>query len=139
MGPVQRGRRSDTHSSGRSTSRDGDRLGAMLAEVRRIIREADPEIVEERKWKKPTNPAGVPVWSHHGIICIANELKGRLRLTFADGASLKDPKHRFNARLDSKTVRAIDIPEGESIDEGALKAWIRGAAAINSRQASATR
>ena len=99
------------------------------------MREADPGAIEERKWKKPSNPAGVPVWSHDGIICIANELKGRLRLTFPKGASLKDPKRLFNTRLDSKTVRAIDIPDGGTIDAGALKNLIRGAVALNGTRA----
>jgi hypothetical protein len=76
------------------------------------MREADPEGIEERKWKKPSNPAGVPVWSHDGIVCIANELKGRLRLTIPKGAALRVPHRLFNTRLDSKTVRAIDIPIG---------------------------
>jgi len=95
------------------------------------MREADPEAIEEQKWKKPSNPAGVPVWSHDGIICVANELKGRLRLTFPKGASLADPRRLFNTRLDSKTVRAIDIPDGGSIDPVALKNLIRGAVALN--------
>ncbi len=107
----------------------------MLAEFRRIIHAADPEVVEERKWKKPSRPEGVPVWSHGGILCVCDSLKGRMRLTFPRGASLKDPKHRFNARLDSRTVRAIDVPEGEPIDEGALQEWIRGAAALNAAAA----
>ena len=99
------------------------------------MRMADPEAIEERKWKKPSNPAGVPVWSHNGIICIANELKGRLRLTFPKGASLEDPKRLFNTRLDSKTVRAIDIPDGAPIDARALKRLIRAAITLNSARA----
>jgi hypothetical protein len=116
-------------------SQSGADLGKLLDEVRGIMRDADPEAIEEMKWKKPSNPAGVPVWSHDGIICIANELKGRLRLTFPKGASLKDPKRIFNTRLDSKTVRAVDIPDGGSIDASALKSLIRGAVALNGARA----
>lgn len=107
----------------------------MLAEFRRIIQDADPEVVEERKWKKPSRPEGVPVWSHDGILCVCDSLKGRMRLTFPRGAALKDPKRRFNARLDSRTMRAIDVPEGDPIDEAALRGWIRGAAALNAAAA----
>jgi len=99
------------------------------------MREADPEAIEAQKWKKPSNPDGVPVWSHDGIICITNELKGRLRLTFPKGAALEDPKRLFNTRLDSKTVRAIDIPDGASIDAGAFQQLIRGAIALNAQRA----
>jgi hypothetical protein len=116
-------------------SRSEAGLTKLLSEVRSIMRDADPEAIEEMKWKKPSNPAGVPVWSHDGIICIANELKGRLRLTFPKGASLKDPKRIFNTRLDSKTVRAVDIPDGGSIDASALKSLIRGAVALNAARA----
>jgi len=99
------------------------------------MREADPGAVEEQKWKKPSNPEGVPVWYHDGIICIANELKGRLRLTFPYGASLEDPRGLFNTRLDSKTVRAIDIPDGASIHAVALRKLIRDAVALNAARA----
>jgi len=109
----------------------GDGLAKLLNEVRELMLEADPGAIEEQKWKKPSNPAGVPVWSHNGIICIANELKGRLRLTFPKGASLDDPKRLFNTRLGSNTVRAIDIPDGTPIDGDALKKLIRGAVALN--------
>ena len=112
-------------------SQSVDGLAKLLNEVRGLVREADPEAVEEQKWKKPSNPAGVPVWSHNGIIFIGNELKGRFRLTFPKGASLDDPKRLFNTRLDSKTVRAIDFPDGAKIDAVALKKLIRQAVALN--------
>ena len=99
------------------------------------MHKADPEAVEEMKWKKPSNPEGVPVWYHDGIICVANELKGRLRLTFPYGASLEDPRRLFNTRLDSKTVRAVDFPDGSPIDAVALKRVIRGAVALNAKRA----
>jgi len=123
--------RTSSKASTGKVSQSGAGLTKLLDEVRGIMRDADPEAIEEMKWKKPSNPAGVPVWSHDGIICIANELKGRLRLTFPKGASLKDPKRIFNCRLDSKTVRAVDIPDGGSIDASALKSLIRGAVALN--------
>jgi len=127
MGPTPRTRRSSTAKKPPS----GNGLAKLLDDVRDIMREADPEAVEEQKWKKPSNPAGVPVWSHNGIICLANELKGRLRLTFPKGASLDDPHRLFNTRLESRTVRAIDIPEGASIDSVALKELIRAAVTLN--------
>ena len=130
MSPNARSLRSSSASTAR-TPQPGAGLTRLLNEVRSIIQKADPGAIEEQKWKKPSNPAGVPVWSHDGIICIANELKGRLRLTFPKGASLEDPKRLFNTRLDSKTVRAIDIPDGGTIDVGALKRLIRGAVALN--------
>ena len=119
-------------SMSQARSERSDNHGKLLAEVRRIIAATVPDAVEERKWKKPSNPAGVPVWSRNGIICVADELKGRLRLTFPKGASLDDPKGLFNTRLDSKTVRAIDISIGSPINERALKELIRGAATLNS-------
>ena len=88
-------------------------------------------MVEEVKWKKPSNPMGVPVWSHDGIICMGNTLKEAVRLTFPKGAQIKDPKTLFNTRLDSKTVRAIDFYEGGSVDEAALKAVILEAVRLN--------
>jgi hypothetical protein len=130
MSPKPRTRTSSKTLTGKG-SQSGAGLTKLLNEVRGIMRDADPEAIEEMKWKKPSNPAGVQVWSHDGIICVANELKGRLRLTFPQGASLKDPKRIFNTRLDSKTVRAVDIPDGGSIDGSAFKNLIRGAVAIN--------
>jgi len=96
-----------------------------------LIKSADPGLVEEVKWKKPSKPSGVPVWSHDGILCIADTLKNAVRLTFPKGARIKDPKKLFNTRLESNTVRAIDFYEGETIDEAALKALIRDAVALN--------
>ena len=107
-----------------------DWRGEALSRIRRLIKEADPEIVEERKWKKPTNPAGIPVWYHDGIICTGETYKDHLRLTFADGAALKDPIGLFNANLQGVT-RAIVIYDGDKIDGDAFKALIRAAAARN--------
>ena len=106
--------------------------GEMLARVRSLIREADPEMVEEVKWRKPSNSMlGVPVWSHAGIICTGETYKNVVKLTFAKGASLKDPSGLFNASLDGNVRRAIDLREGDKIDEKALKALIRAAVALN--------
>src|SRR6267143_4495609 len=104
-----------------------------LARMRALILEADPEMIEERKWRKPSNAmAGVPVWSHHGIVCTGESYKKIVKLTFAKGASLKDPARLFNSSLDGNTRRAIDIPEGEKVDESAFKALVRQAIALNS-------
>jgi hypothetical protein len=107
-----------------------DWRGKALAQVRRIIMDAAPEIVEEWKWVKPTNP-GVPVWSLNGIICTGETYKDKVKLTFAKGASLRDPSHLFNSSLDGNVRRAIDILEGDRIDEAALKNLIREAIAAN--------
>ncbi len=104
-----------------------DWRGAALTGLRAAILTADPGIVEEVKWKKPSNPQGVPVWSHNGIVCIGNVLKAAVRLTFTNGPEIKDPKKLFNTRLDSKVVRAIDVHEGEQWNEAALKAIVRDA------------
>src|SRR5512135_1551216 len=109
----------------------GDWRGKKMSQLRALIKKADPAIIEEVKWKKPSNPSGVPVWSHDGIICIADTLKNAVRLTFPKGAQVKDPKKLFNTRLDSKTVRAIDFHEGDAIDEAALKALILDAVRAN--------
>lgn len=106
-----------------------------LAEVRRIIHEADPEIVEDVKWIKPTNPGGVPVWSHAGIVCTGEVYKEVVKLTFARGASLRDPRGLFNSSLEGNMRRAIDIREGEVLDAAAFKALIRAAVAENLRGA----
>jgi len=98
--------------------------GERLSQLRGLIRGADPGVIEEVKWKKPSRPEGVPVWSHDGIVCIGEALKNAVRLTFPKGAQLKDPKGLFNTRLDSKTVRAIDFHEGDAIKESALRALI---------------
>src|SRR6185369_9793224 len=102
-----------------------------LAEVRRLIHEADPEIVEECKWIKPTNPLGVPVWSHAGIVCTGEAYKQVVKLTFARGASLEDPRKLFNSSLEGNMRRAIDIREGEVLDAKAFKALIQAAVAAN--------
>ena len=108
-----------------------DWRGKALARIRKLIKEADPEVVEEVKWQKPSNPSGVPVWSHNGIICTGETYKDKVKLTFAKGASLPDPSGLFNASLDGNVRRAIDIYENSKIDEEALKALIRAAVALN--------
>lgn len=108
----------------------GDWRGKTLARVREIILQADPEIVEEWKWAKETSP-GVPVFSHGGIVCTGETYKNAVKLTFAKGASLKDPKRLFNSSLEGNVRRAIDIHEGEKINEDALKDLIRAAVALN--------
>ena len=107
----------------------GDWRGKKLSQLRALIKKADPAVVEEVKWKKPSKPTGVPVWSHDGIICIGDTLKNAVRLTFPKGAQVKDPKKLFNTRLESKTFRAIDFHEGDELDEVALKELIRAAVA----------
>jgi hypothetical protein len=109
----------------------GDWRGKKLSLLRALIKKADRVVVEEVKWKKPSNPMGVPVWSHEGIICIGETLKNAVRLTFPKGAQVKDPKKLFNTRLDSKTVRAIDFHEGDTVDEAALNALILDAVRLN--------
>ena len=109
----------------------GDWRGKTLDRMRKLIQEAAPDIVEERKWIKPSNPLGVPVWSRNGIICTGETYKSVVKLTFAKGASLKDPAQLFNSSLDGNVRRAIDIHEGEGIDAGAIKALVRAAAALN--------
>jgi hypothetical protein len=111
-----------------------DWRGRKLARLRAVVTGAEASIVEEVKWKKPSRPEGVPVWSHHGIICTGEMLKSAVRLTFPKGAGLTDPKGLFNTRLDSKTVRAIDVREGDTIDEDALSALVRDAAGLNESQ-----
>ncbi|MET0726989.1 MAG: DUF1801 domain-containing protein [Acidimicrobiales bacterium] len=108
-----------------------DWRGETLTKVRGIIKEADPDVVEEWKWVKPTNP-GTPVWSHNGIICTGETYKNVVKLTFFQGAALNDPSGLFNSSLDGKVRRAIDIKENDKIDEGALKNLIREAVALNS-------
>ncbi len=109
----------------------GDWRGKKLAQLRALILKSDPVIIEEVKWKKPSKPSGVPVWSHNGIICVADTLKNAVRLTFPKGAQVKDPHKLFNTRLDSKTVRAIDFYEGDTVDEAAFKALIHDALRLN--------
>ena len=108
----------------------GDWRGKTLGKVRAIIKEADPDIVEEWKWVKPTNP-GTPVWSHNGVICTGETYKNVVKLTFFKGAALTDPSGLFNSSLEGKVRRAIDVKENDKIDEGALKNLIREAVAVN--------
>ena len=108
----------------------GDWRGKTLAKVREIIHQADPEILEEWKWAKATSP-GVPVWSHGGIVCTGETYKSVVKMTFAKGASLKDPSRLFNSSLEGNVRRAIDIHEGDKINEAALKDLIRAAVALN--------
>lgn len=108
-----------------------DWRGETLGRIRALIREAVPDVIEELKWKKPSNPMGVPVWSHNGILCTGEIYRDKVKLTFAMGASLKDPTRLFNASLDGKTRRAIDIQEGEKVDATAFKALMRAAVALN--------
>jgi hypothetical protein len=108
-----------------------DWRGKTLARLRARIKTASPSVVEEVKWKKPSNPAGVPVWSQEGIVCVGEALKNAVRLTFPKGALIADPKKLFNTRLDSKTTRAIDVREGEDVDEAAFTALIRHAVKLN--------
>jgi hypothetical protein len=108
----------------------GEWRGKMLAKVRGIVHEADPEIVEEWKWVKPTAP-GTAVWSHGGIVCTGETYKNVVKMTFAKGAALKDPSGLFNSSLDGNVRRAIDIHEGDKVDEAALKDLIRAAVALN--------
>jgi hypothetical protein len=111
-----------------------DWRGETLARVRILVKQADPDVVEEVKWRKPSNPAGVPVWSHNGIICTGEAYKNHVKLTFAKGASLKDPSRLFNQ--EGTLRRAIDICEGDTIDEEAFKALVRAAVALNTSSAA---
>jgi hypothetical protein len=123
----------ETNASGQIDERIrelGDWRGKALSKVRAVIKEADPEIVEEWKWVKPTNP-GVPVWSHNGGICTGESYKNVVKLTFFKGAALNDPSGLFNSSLGGKVRRAIDIKENDQIDERALKSLIREAVAMN--------
>jgi hypothetical protein len=117
----------------------GDWRGAMLARLRTLIKVADPDVVEEVKWRKPSNPSGVPTWSHAGLICTGETYKGKVKLTFARGASLDDPSGLFNSSLDGGTRRAIDLHEGDTIDEEALKALIREAVLLDLSRAPGTK
>jgi len=112
-----------------------DWRGEMLARIRSLIQQADPEVVEEVKWRKPSNPRGVPVWSHAGIICTGETYKNVVKLTFAKGALLADPTGLFNSSLEGNTRRAIDFHEGDKIDEQALQALICAAVALNTSAA----
>jgi hypothetical protein len=105
--------------------------GETLARVRKIIKQADPDVVEDVKWRKPSNPMGVPVWEHAGIVCTGETYKDKVKLTFAKGAALKDRSRLFNSSLDGSVRRAIDLHEGDTIDDKALKALVRAAVALN--------
>lgn len=120
-------------------SGDGDWRANTLNRIRQLIRDADPEVVEEAKWVKPSNPAGVPTWSHDGILCTGEIYNGKVKLTFAKGASLEDPSNLFNASLDAGTRRAIDIHADTELDAEAFKALIRAAVDLNTGQAARTR
>jgi hypothetical protein len=108
-----------------------DWRGAMLSRLRALIKQAVPDVIEELKWRKPSNPSGVPVWSDHGMICTGETYKDKVKLTFARGASLDDPSHLFNASLDGGTRRAIDFREGDEVDEAAFKMLVRAAVDLN--------
>ena len=112
-----------------------DWRGKLLARIRALIRQADPDVVEERKWRKASRPDGVPVWSHDGILCTGETYKDKVKLTFARGAALEDPAGLFNAGLEGNARRAIDMREGDAIDEAAFKALVRAAVAANRAKA----
>jgi hypothetical protein len=129
---AKEGKDSPSHLIDARIKKLGDWRGETLARVRSIIRQADPDVVEEVKWRKPSNAMlGVPVWEHDGIICTGETYKTYVKLTFARGAALADPSGIFNASLEGNVRRAIDIGEGDKIDEKALKALIRAAVALN--------
>jgi hypothetical protein len=112
-----------------------DWRGEMLCRLRAVIKQADPEVVEERKWKKPSKPEGTPVWSHDGIICTGETYKSVVKLTFAKGAFLDDPAGLFNSSLEGNVRRAIDFHEGDKVNEKALKTLIRAPVALNAAKA----
>jgi hypothetical protein len=133
---VKRGGSKSQETGARDRLDAGDWRDMMLSRVRALINQADPDVVEERKWRKPSNSmAGVPVWSHAGIICTGETYKSVVKLTFAKGAALADPTGLFNSSLEGNTRRAIDFREGDTIDEQALKALIRAAVALNTSAA----
>ncbi|MBY0568285.1 MAG: DUF1801 domain-containing protein [Hyphomonadaceae bacterium] len=119
----------------KSTAPATDWRRDALGRIRALIEEADPEVIEERKWKKPSKPLGVPTWSRDGIICTGETYKDKVKLTFARGAALNDPARLFNASLDAGTRRAIDIAEGDALNEKAFKALIKEAVALNTGRA----
>ena len=118
-------------AKGNDATPPGDWREAMLSRVRTLIEQADPQVVEEQKWKKAANPDGVPVWSHDGMICTGETYKDHVKFTFAKGASLEDPAQLFNSSLEGKTRRAIDLREGDEIDPEAFKDLFRAAVALN--------
>jgi hypothetical protein len=109
----------------------GDWRGLKLSHLRAVIKQADPDVLEEVKWKKPSRPEGVPVWSHNGILCVGDTLKNAVRLTFPKGALINDPKGLFNTRLDSKTTRGVDFREGDTVDDAALMSVVLQAIRLN--------
>jgi hypothetical protein len=117
--------------AGTRTGEIADWRISMLSRIRGLITQADPEVVEERKWVKPTNPEGVPTWYRHGLICTGETYKNHVKVTFAKGASLKDPERIFNSGFEGNVRRAIDLHEGDKIDGTAFKALIREAVALN--------
>jgi hypothetical protein len=126
-----KGEDSPSHLTNAKIKEHSDWRGELLARLRKFIRETDPEVVEEVKWRKPSNPAGVPVWSHAGIICTGETYKDKVKLTFARGAALSDPHGLFNASLDGKVRRAIDLTQSDALDEQALVELVRAAVALN--------
>jgi hypothetical protein len=130
---AKRSTQAATGAPAKQPRSSGDWRARTLARMRRLVHEADRAIVEERKWRKPSNPSGVPVWSHAGIVCTAETYKQVVKLTFARGAFLEDPGGLFNASLEGGTRRAIDIREGEAVDAQAFKALIRAAVVENLR------
>ena len=133
MGSVKKSRPKKTVSPSKLSDPGGWR-GEMQSRIRTLIKQADPEMIEERKWKKPSNGmAGVPVWSHDGIVCTGETYKKAVKLTFAKGVSIPDPSRLFNASLEGNTRRAIDIHEGEEVDARAFKALIKAAVVQNRR------
>jgi hypothetical protein len=128
-------RESATRQTDAKIPKLADWRAEMLSRLRSLINQADPEVVEERKWKKPSNPDGVPVFSHNGIICTGETHKSVVKMTFAKGAFLSDPAGLFNSSLDGNLRRAIDFREGDNVNEKALKALIRAAVALNTSKA----
>jgi hypothetical protein len=108
----------------------GDWRGELLSRIRTLINQADPEMLEERKWKKASNAMGVPVWSHNGIVCTGETYKDHVKMTFAKGASVKDPSGLFNSSLEGNARRAIDFHEGDTLDESQTATWVKQAAAL---------
>jgi len=125
--------KSNSPQGGSAGRQSDDWRLATIARIRSLIEQADPEVVEERKWAKATNPEGVPTWYHEGIICTGEIYKTHVKVTFARGASLDDPSHLFNSSLEGNVRRAIDLGEGERIDEKSFKALVREAVALNER------
>ena len=130
-----RGGKSSAHGDEHLMKANEDWRESTLSHLRGIIMTTDASIIEEVKWRKPSNPDGVPVWSHNGILCIGNILKNAVRLTFPHGAQIRDPKKLFNTRLDSRTVRAIDFRESEPVKEAALRAILLEAVGLNKSKA----